>query len=109
MSFWKRKSLYWQLINIAQLRAMLVPDVVTIIILVVAAPALILLMCLPIYFELKKPKDKGPRVIMADFNSLKLVIPHITSLANVETEPEFDGSLAHRVGEIIAFLPSLEI
>jgi hypothetical protein len=88
---------------------MLVPDVATDIVLIVAAPALILLMCLPIYFELKKPKDRGPRVIMADFTSLKMFIPYITSLANVDAGPEFDGSLSQRVAEIIAFLPSLEI
>jgi hypothetical protein len=88
---------------------MLVPDATTIIVLGVAAPALVLLMCLPIYFELKRPKDRGPRVIMADFPSLKMLIPNISTLANVDAELEFDGSLAQRVAEIIAFLPSLEI
>jgi hypothetical protein len=88
---------------------MLVPDATTIIVLSVAASALILLMCLPIYFELRKPKDRGPKVIMADFPSLKMFIPYITSLANVDAEMEFDASLARRVAEIIAFLPSLEI
>jgi hypothetical protein len=83
--------------------------VTTSIVLGIVAPALILLMCLPIYFELKKPKDRDPRVIMADFPSLKMFIPYITSLANVDAEPEFDGSLSRRVAEIIAFLPSLEI
>jgi hypothetical protein len=73
---------------------MLVSNVTSIIVLSVAAPALIILMCLPIYFELKKPKDRGPRLIMADFPSLKMLIPYITSLANVDAEPEFDGSLA---------------
>jgi hypothetical protein len=88
---------------------MLISDVATVIVLCVAAPALVLLMCLPIYFELKKPKDRGPRVIMADLPSLKMLIPDISALANVDAELEFDGSLAQRVAEIIAFLPSLEI
>ena len=88
---------------------MLVPDVATVIVMSLAASALILLMCLPIYFELKKPQDRGPRLIMADFPSLKMIIPCITSLANVDAELEFDGSLVQRVAEIIAFLPSLEI
>ena len=88
---------------------MLVPDATTIIVLSVAASALILLMCLPIYFELRKPKDGGPKVIIADFPSLKMFISYITSLANVDAEMEFDASLAQRVAEIIAFLPSLEI
>ena len=88
---------------------MLVPNATTIIVLGVAAPALLLLMSLPIYFELKKPKDRGPRVIMADLPSLKMLIPDISTLAKVDAELEFDGSLAQRVAEIIAFLPSLEI
>ena len=78
-------------------------------ILIVAAPVLILILFLPTIVELKKPKDRGPRMIMAEVPEVTLSLVHVIPIVNMEAEQKFDSSLTQRMAKIIAFLPSLEV
>jgi hypothetical protein len=85
----------------------MIPNLTAIIILVVT-PALILITFLPAFIELKKPKDGGPRRIVAELPKGHLFITHFSSVANIEDEQTFDRSLIQAMTKIIAVLPSLE-
>jgi hypothetical protein len=90
----------------------MIPNLTTIVLLIAATPILIFVMLLPTIIELKKPKDKGPRVIMAEIPEAQthtpriILTPHIT---NVEEEQKFDRSLIQSIARIIEVLPSLEV
>jgi hypothetical protein len=86
----------------------MIPNLTAIILIITATPALILITFLPAFIELKKPKDGGPRMIMAkipQMNPLMRFIP----LANIEDEQKFDSLLIQTMANIIAVLPSLEV
>jgi hypothetical protein len=78
-------------------------------ILIVATPALILILFLPAIIELKKPKDRGPRMIMAEVPEVTLSLVHSIPIANMEREQTFDSSLIQTMTKIMAVLPSLEV
>jgi hypothetical protein len=78
-------------------------------ILIVATPVLILILFLPAIIELKKPKDRGPRMIMAGIPEVNLSSIHVIPIANMEYEQKFDSSLILTITKIIAVLPSLEV
>ena len=78
-------------------------------ILIVAAPVLILILFLPTIVELKKPKDRGPRMIMAEVPEVTLSLVHVIPIVEIEAEQKFDSSLAPTMVKIISFLPSLEV
>jgi len=80
-----------------------------IIILVGATPTLILIMFLPALFELKKPKDAGPRMILNSIPEVKMLAMHVIPIANIEKEQKFDVSLIQTIVKIIEFLPRLEV
>jgi hypothetical protein len=50
---------------------------------------------LPAIIELKKPKDQGPRMIMAQVPEVTLSLVHVTPIVDMEAEQKFDSSLAH--------------
>jgi hypothetical protein len=74
----------------------------------VTIPALILIMFLPAFIELKKPKDAGPRRITAEIPEVNLYITRFIPIANIEDEQIFDSSLIQTIANFIAVLPSLE-
>jgi hypothetical protein len=76
-------------------------------ILIVAAPAIILILFLPAIIELKKPKDRGPRMIM-EVPEVTLSLVHVIPITNMEREQTFDSSLVQTMTKIMAVLPSLE-
>jgi hypothetical protein len=89
----------------------MIPNITSVILLIVGTPLLILALLLPTIIELKKPKDKGPRVIMAEFpenQTPKLWFPKLKTIG-VEEEHNFDRSVVQSIAGIIEVLPSLEI
>lgn len=86
----------------------MIPNLTSIITLMVTTLALILITFLPAFIELKKPKDGGPRMITAKIPGMKPRIARFISLANIEDEQTYDGSLNQKMVKIIGVLPSLE-
>jgi hypothetical protein len=86
----------------------MIPNLTVIIIILVTTPMLILLMFLPAFIELKKPKDRGPRLITTGISEVNLFMANFSPLANIENEQRYDGSLNQTIAKVIAVLPSLE-
>jgi hypothetical protein len=87
----------------------MIPNLTPIIIMIITTPVLILIMFLPAFIELKKPKDGGPRMITAEIPKVNLRIAHFIPIANIEDEQKFDNSLIQTMAKMIAVLPSLEV
>lgn len=70
----------------------------------------IIIMLLPAFFELKKPKDAGPRIIMDDVIIMQyLPKKELLPLQNMEEEKfGLDQAIVKRITEVIAILPNLE-
>ncbi len=69
-----------------------------------------LVLFLPAFFELKKPKDRGPRVIP----EITLSIPSQNSktvfpLVDIDDEQKCGILLLHRIANILFILPNLEV
>jgi hypothetical protein len=80
------------------------------VILIFGFSTLIFLMLLPALFELRRPKDAGPRKIMDGILAVQqFQLGRIISLVNVEEEKlGLDQVLVKKLADIIAFLPNLE-
>ncbi|MBN1358511.1 hypothetical protein JW988_07055 [Candidatus Bathyarchaeota archaeon] len=87
----------------------MIPNLNEIIIIITTTTILILLMFLPAFIELKKPKDKGPRIITLEKNDANNSITPFSSITNIEDHQKFDNSLIQTMLKIIDFLPSLEV
>ena len=88
----------------------MIPNLTAVIaILLVTAPILILIMFLPAFLELKKPKDDGPRMIMGSIPEVNMRITHLIPITNIEDEQKFDSSLIQTMAKSIEVLPSLEV
>ena len=88
----------------------MIPNLILIIIILVGvAQTLILIMFLPALFELKKPKDAGPRAIVDSIPEVKMLAMHIIPIANIEKDQKFDVPLIQTIAKIIEFLPRLEV
>ena len=87
----------------------MIPNLAEIIVIIAATPALILLMFLPAFVELKKPKDCGPRMIPMENSAINIFMTRFVSIANIEDEQKFDGSLIQKMAKIVDVLPSLEV
>jgi len=88
----------------------MIPNLTSMItILIVATPVLILILFLPAIIELKKPKDQGPRMIMAGIPEVSTSSIRVIPIANMEYEQKFDSSLIQTMAKIIAVLSSLEV
>jgi hypothetical protein len=96
------------LIHIAS-QIVMIPNLSSIIaILALGLPVLILFMLLPAILELKKPKDRGPRMIMDHISEVQIQIMRMTPVANIENEQKFDNAVIQPLAKIIAVLPNLE-
>ena len=85
------------------------PTPATIIVLIFGVSTFILIMLLPAFFELKRPKDAGPRRMMDNIVALhQFQLGQITSLINVEEEAGWDQAVIKKITDIISFLPNLE-
>ena len=88
----------------------MIPNLTAIIMIIITTPVLILIMFLPAFIELKKPKDEGPRMITAEIPEVPMRILQFIPIANIEDEQKFvDSSLIQTMAKIIAVLPSLEV
>jgi hypothetical protein len=87
----------------------MIPNLTAIIIIITAAPTLILITFLPALIELKKPKDSGPRLIATRISDRNLAITSFISLADIENGQKFDGTLIDTMAKLFAFLPNLEV
>ena len=87
----------------------MIPNLTAVIIIISAISTLILITFLPAFIELKKPKDEGPRRIIAGVSEVNLRVAHVLPIVNIEDEQKFDSSLVQTMAKAISFLPSLEI
>ena len=78
------------------------------IMLILGVSIFILIMLLPAFFELKMPKDAGPRVIMDNILLVQHQTRKITLMVNLEDGQKFDQTLAKKIADIISVLPNLE-
>ncbi len=81
----------------------MVPNPMTFIVLFLGVSTFILIMLLPAFLELKKPRDAGPRTIMNNI----ILIPQLPVIMEDETIV-LDQALRQKIASIIAFLPNLE-
>jgi hypothetical protein len=87
----------------------MIPNLTAVIVIISAISTLILITFLPAFIELKKPKDKGPRRIIAGVSEVNLRVAPVLPIVNIEDEQTFDRSLVQTMAKAISFLPSLEI
>jgi hypothetical protein len=87
----------------------MIPNLTAVIIIISAISTLILITFLPAFIELKKPKDRGPRRILAGVSEVNLRVAPVLPIVNIEDEQTFDSSLVQTMAKAISFLPSLEI
>ena len=80
------------------------------VILIFGLSTFLFIMLLPALFELKRPKDAGPRKIMDSMIPVqRFQLGQMISLVNAEEEkPGLNQVLVKKIAEIIAFLPNLE-
>jgi hypothetical protein len=81
----------------------LTPNPMTFIVLFLEVSTFILIMLLPAFLELKKPRDAGPRTIMNNI----VAIPQLPTIMEDE-KIVLDQALRQKIASIIAVLPSLE-
>lgn len=81
----------------------MVPNPMTFIVLFLGVSTFILIMLLPAFLELKKPRDAGPRTIMNNI----ILIPQFSVIMEDE-KIVLDQALRQKIASIIAFLPNLE-
>lgn len=79
------------------------PNPMTFIVLILGVSTFILIMLLPAFLELKKPRDAGPRTIMNNI----ILIPQLPVIMEDE-KIVLDQALRQKIASIIAFLPNLE-
>jgi len=84
------------------------PTPTTFILLILGVSAFILIMLLPAFLELKRPRDTGPRVIMDNVSALQQRAKDTFMIANIEEEQRFDQALIKKIADVIASLPSLD-
>ncbi len=88
----------------------MIPNLTSAILLaVIGAPTLILVMFLPALLELRRPRDRGPRIIMNDFHGLLVGASSVRAVVNIEEEQRFDQLLLQRLMKVIEILPCLEV
>jgi hypothetical protein len=79
------------------------PTPTTFIMLIFGVSTFILIMLLPAFLELKKPRDAGPRTIMNNI----IAIPQLPTIMEDE-KPILDPTLYQKIAEILVVLPNLE-
>jgi hypothetical protein len=107
-TFWRWKQLYYELRQDTEkmLMSLDTTPVMMFVALASGVVVFVLVMFLPALFELKNPKDSGPRKIMDDaldaVSQMKIV-----SLERGE-EIEVDQALVKKMASVLSVLPDLE-
>jgi hypothetical protein len=83
----------------------------SIITLFLAVLTFIIVMLMPALFELKKPKDAGPRIILEDTLYLKILnaSPNIPLLDADDEKVELNQEIIEKMAKVLAVLPRLEV
>lgn len=84
------------------------PTLTTFILLIFGVSTSVLLMLLPAFYELKKPKDAGPRRFMKGTLILQPKMVKTMLIANMEEDYRLGQQPLHKILDIIAVLPNLE-
>ncbi len=88
----------------------MIPNPTSIIaVLVLGISILTLIMLLPAFLELKKPKDAGPRRIMDNIPGVQVGMMCAIPLASIEEEQKFDKALIRPLANVLRILPNLEV
>ena len=87
----------------------MIPNLISTILLIVLGPMLIIVVFLPALLELRRPRDRGPRIIMEDLYAGLVGPLSVANMVNIEEEHRFDRSLLPRLLNAIEVLPCLEI
>jgi hypothetical protein len=78
------------------------------ILLILGVLTSVAIMFLPALYELKNPRDAGPRRIMNDTNVLSPEIVKTMLMTNMEEDYNMSQTVIHKILDIIAILPNLE-
>ena len=65
------------------------------------------LLFLPAIYELKKPKDAGPRRITDSFEKTQLSLQR-PAILNVDIELKFDPQLTSKIENSLCFIPKID-
>lgn len=84
------------------------PTLTTFILLVLGVAASVILMLLPAFYEIKKPKDAGPRSFMNEIYVLQAKMVKTMLIVNMEEDSKLSQPPIHKILDIIAVLPNLE-
>ncbi len=85
----------------------MVPDLTAIFLLLAGTPAIFLIMFLPAFLELRRPRDSGPRRIPAGINKEFAAFSSI-EIPNLEEEFRCDGALILLLERAMTVFPSLD-
>jgi len=83
----------------------------SIITLFLAVLTFLIVMLMPALFELKKPKDSGPRIMLEDtlYSKILNASPNIPLLDVDDEKVELDQEIIKRMAKVLAVLPRLEV
>lgn len=84
------------------------PTPTVFILLILGVLTSIVITLLPAFYELKRPRDTGPRRIMNETPILSPKIAKTILITNMEEEYNISQKAVHKILDIIAFLPNLE-
>ncbi|NWF87008.1 hypothetical protein HXY32_04285 [Candidatus Bathyarchaeota archaeon] len=84
------------------------PTLTTFILLIFGVAAFVILMLLPALYEIKKPKDAGPRRFMNEIPILYAKMVKTIPIVNMEEDLKFSQPPIPKILDIIAVLPNLE-
>ena len=85
----------------------MIQTLITLLVALTAITTMAIFMFLSAIFELKKPKDAGPRFITDSFAQMRLSALK-TALFNIEDELKFGSQLVSKIGSFLGFIPNLE-
>lgn len=76
---------------------------------ILGTPVLLLVMFLPTFLEVKRPKDAGPRLIMSDSREFSGVLPtKISFLVNIEETHELEFLIKPLIIGVLSSLPNMD-
>jgi hypothetical protein len=84
------------------------PTPTVFILLILGVLTSIAIMFLPAFYELKKPRDAGPRRIMNEAPTPSTKVVKTMLIANMEEDYSISQTAIYRILDIIAVLPNLE-
>ncbi|NWG10384.1 hypothetical protein HXY33_01325 [Candidatus Bathyarchaeota archaeon] len=84
------------------------PTMTVFTLLIFGVSASILLMLLPAFYELKKPKDAGPRRFTNETLLLQPKMAKIMLITNMEEDCRLSKPPLNKILDIVAVLPNLE-